>query len=151
MNKSRLSVALLVIGSSLLAPTFAHAQNVRGFVFGAESSAPLQGVMVRLLSITLQPIDTVTTDFLGRFAFQARGPEQYIIVAERTGYGAAPQVVEVGPIALARVSVSIKMQPMGVAAESTLGDERIAHLRGRVVVSGTNDPCLLYTSDAADE
>ena len=140
MNKSRLSVALLVIGSSLLAPTFAHAQNVRGFVFGAESSAPLQGVMVRLLSITLQPIDTVTTDFLGRFAFQARGPEQYIIVAERTGYGAAPQVVEVGPIALARVSVSIKMQPMGVAAESTLGDERIAHLRGRVVVSGTNDP-----------
>jgi hypothetical protein len=32
------------------------------------------------------------------------------------------------------------MQPMGVAAESTLGDERIAHLRGRVVVSGTNDP-----------
>ncbi len=141
MNKSRLSVALLVVSSSLLAPTFTEAQNIRGFVFGEESSAPLRGVMIRLLSSTFQPIDTVTTDFLGRFAFQARGPEQYVIVAERTGYGAAPQVVEVGPITLARVNVSISMQVMGSASESgTLGDERIAHLRGRVVVSGTNEP-----------
>ena len=141
MNRSRLSATVLVIVSSLLASASADAQNVRGFVFGEESSAPLEGVLVRLLSRTLEPIDTVTTDFLGRFAFQANGPERYVIVAERTGYGSAPQVIEVGPIALARVSVTIAMRAMGTTSESeTLGDERIAHLRGRVVVSGTNDP-----------
>ena len=141
MNKSRLFAAVLAAVSSLLIPTFADAQNVRGFVFGEESSAPLEGVLVRLMSRELDPIETTTTDLLGRFSFQADGPERYVIVAELEGYAAAPQVVEVGPIALAQVHVSIAMRAMGSTSESrTLGDERIAHLRGRVVVSGSNDP-----------
>jgi hypothetical protein len=141
MNRSRLFVTALTVMSSLSAATSVDAQNVRGFVFGQESSAPLEGVLIRLMSRNLEPLDTVTTDMLGRFAFQARGPERYVVVAELEGYAAAPQVVEVGPIALAKVEVTIAMQSMGTTSESPIvGDQRIAHLRGRVVVSGTNDP-----------
>ena len=131
------SFALLVLA---LAPAAASAQNVRGFVFGEDSGAPLGGVLIRLLSRTLEPIDTTRTDILGRFSFQANGPERYVVVAEKTGFGAAPEIIAVGPIQLAQVGVTISMASMGIAdVEETLGDERIAHIRGQVVVASTGD------------
>jgi carboxypeptidase family protein/TonB-dependent receptor-like protein len=129
--------SLLVLA---LAPSVVSAQNVRGFVFGTESGAPIEGVLIRFMSRTLDPIDTTRTDILGRFAFQAAGPERYVVVAEKDGYGAAPEVIEVGPIALAQVGVTIGMTPMGIAdVDDNLGDERIAHIRGRVVIADSDD------------
>ncbi len=123
-----------------LAPSTLEAQNIRGFVFGEESGAPMENVLVRLLSRTLDPIDTTRTDLLGRFSFQAGGPQRYVVVAEKTGYAAAPQVVEVTGIALATVGVTVSMKTVGTTTEDeTLGDERIAHIRGRVVVAGSEE------------
>ena len=134
------AVTALTLLALIATPSLVASQNVRGFVFGQESGAPMSNVFIRLLSRTLQPLDTARTDMLGRFSFRAAGPERYVIVAELNGYGATPQVVEVSPIAMAKVSVTIGMVSMGTAdVEETLGDERIAHIRGRVFVAGSND------------
>ncbi len=140
-NRSRAAPwALATLALLTTAPPVA-AQNVQGFVFGSDTGAPLQGVLVRLLSRTLDPIDSVRTDLLGRFSFQAEGPERYVIVAEKAGYGAAPQIIEVSAIALAKVGVTIEMKPMGTATVSeNPSGARTAYIRGRVVDVDGNEP-----------
>jgi len=133
-------LALMALTGTLIAPGDAMAQNIRGFVFAEDAGGPLEGVLVRLLTRELDELETTTTDLLGRFSFQASGPERYVVVTELADYASAPQVVEVGPIRLATVEVIVAMTAMTTATAEATGDARTAHLRGQIVVAGSEDP-----------
>ena len=115
--------------------------NVRGFVFGEDTGAPMDGAFIRLLSRHLESLETTTTDRLGRFAFQVDRPDLYVVVAEKDGYLGAPQQIEVTPIALATVGVTIGMKALGGAqAPAVDSDERTARVRGQVIEASSGTP-----------
>jgi hypothetical protein len=117
----RLSRLLLALCAALLISTPAAAQTVRGMVVD-ESARPVAGMLVRLVTPTGSAAPGgALTDAQGRFTLAAPAAGRYTVRAERVGYRAASEAIELSAGQTAEVRLTAAVQAFVLPAVQVVG------------------------------